>query len=170
MVSDMFLNAFSANVGPVPAAMIVVLVMALLFEVLLLRGRLGQRLYGTGSSAEASRVVGIGTDWVRMGAYLFCALTAAAAGLLIAARIGSGDPQAGSSFTLTSITAVVIGGASVFGGRGTAIGTLIGAVAVGLMQNALNLMHVSAYYQYVWAGALTLVAVAGYSLRTARRK
>ena len=124
-----------------------------------MRGRLGQRLYGVGSSSEASFVVGIGADGVRARAYIFCALAASIAGLMIAARIGSGDPQAGSSFTLASVTAVVVGGVSVFGGRGTAIGVLLGAIAVGVMQNALNLIHVSAYYQYVWTGGLTLLAV-----------
>jgi ribose transport system ATP-binding protein len=164
-VSDLFLNVFDSSFGGVPAAAIVVLVLTVIFEVLLVRGRLGQRLYATGSSEEASFVVGIRTDLVRAGAYIACALAAALAGLLIAARIGSGDPQSGSAFTLTSITAVVIGGANLFGGRGTAVGALLGAIAVGLMQNALNLMHVSAYYQYVWAGALTLIAVVGYALR-----
>ena len=72
--------------------------------------------------------------------------------------------------TLSSVTAVVVGGVSVLGGRGTAIGVLAGAIAVGVMQNALNLMHVSAYYQYVWTGGLTLVAVAGYSLRTSKAR
>ena len=164
-VSDVFLNVFDSSFGIMPAAAIVVLVLTIAFEMILVRGRLGQRLYATGSSEEASFVVGIRTGLVRAGAYVACALTAALAGLLIAARIGSGDPQSGSAFTLTSITAVVIGGADVFGGRGTAVGALLGAIAVGLMQNALNLMHVSAYYQYVWAGALTLIAVVGYALR-----
>jgi ribose/xylose/arabinose/galactoside ABC-type transport system permease subunit len=118
---------------------------------------------------------------------------------------GSGDPQAGAQFTLTSITAVVIGGASVFGGRGTAIGALAGAILVGLMQNALyqfclsathrarfratararfgneamigsdhrvlvlNHLQVSAYYQYIWTGALTLIAVIVFSFGSRRR-
>ena len=68
------------------------------------------------------------------------------------------------------MTAVVVGGVSVFGGRGTAVGVLLGAIAVGVMQNALNLMQVSAYYQYIWTGGLTLIAVVGYSLRVSRGK
>jgi ribose transport system ATP-binding protein len=168
LVSDTFLDTFGSNIGPVPASALVVAALFVVAEILLLRGRLGQRLYGVGSSTEASIVVGINTALVRAGAYIFCSLCAAAAGLLIAARIGSGDPQAGASFTLSSVTAVVVGGVSVFGGRGTAIGVLAGAIAVGVMQNALNLMHVSAYYQYVWTGGLTLIAVAGYSLRMSK--
>ena len=169
LVGERFLDLFGADIGPVPGAALVVVLMFVAAEILLVRGRLGLRLYAVGSNAEAAHVVGIGTARVRAGAYVVCALCAAAAGLLIAARIGSGDPQAGASFTLASVTAVVVGGASVFGGRGTAVGVLLGAVAVGVMQNA-NLMHVSAYFQYVWTGGLTLIAVAGYSLRPSRRR
>ncbi len=170
LVGDRFLDLFGADVGPVPGAALVVVFLFGAAEILLLRGRLGLRLYAVGSNSEAAHVVGIGTARVRAGAYVVCALCAAAAGLLIAARIGSGDPQAGASFTLASVTAVVVGGVSVFGGRGTAVGVLLGAIAVGVMQNALNLMHVSAYFQYVWTGGLTLIAVAGYSLRPSRRR
>ena len=67
---------------------------------------------------------------------------AALAGLVVAARIGSGDPQAGRQFTLASVTAVVVGGTSIFGGRGTVVGTLLGAILVILMQNSLNQLHV----------------------------
>lgn len=170
MVSDSYLDFFEAHLGPVPVAALLVVVLAIIFEILLLRGRFGQRLYGTGSSPEAARVAGLATGLIRLGAYSFCAVMSALAGLLIAARIGSGDPQAGMAFTLTSITAVVVGGASVFGGRGTAVGTLLGAIVVGLMQNALNLMQVTAYYQYIWAGALTLVAVASHALQRSTHK
>ena len=170
LVGDRFVDAFSTSLGPVPAAAVVVTALFLVAELLLVRGRIGHRLYAVGSNAEAAHVVGIATRAVRAAAYMACALCAAGAGLLIAARIGSGDPQAGASFTLASVTAVVVGGVSVFGGRGTAIGVLLGAIAVGVMQNALNLMHVSAYFQYVWTGGLTLIAVAGYSLRPSRTR
>ena len=170
LVSETFIDLVTANLGPVPIAALLIVLAFGLVELLLVRGRLGQRLYGVGSSSEASFVVGIGADGVRARAYIFCALAASIAGLMIAARIGSGDPQAGSSFTLASVTAVVVGGVTVFGGRGTAIGVLLGAIAVGVMQNALNLIHVSAYYQYVWTGGLTLLAVVGYSFNGARSK
>ncbi|RFC67573.1 MULTISPECIES: ATP-binding cassette domain-containing protein [Mesorhizobium] len=170
LVSDTFLNVFEFSFGSVPAVAIVILVLYLAMELLLVRGRLGQRLYAVGSNAEASTVVGINIGVVRTAAYVFCGLCAAGAGLIVAARIGSGDPQAGATFTLSSVTAVVVGGVSVFGGRGTAIGVLLGAVAVGVMQNALNLMQVSAYYQYIWTGGLTLLAVAGFSLRLSARR
>ena len=168
LIGETFIDLVTTNLGPVPVATLLIVLAYGLLELLLVRGRLGQRLYGVGSSSEASFVVGIGADSVRARAYVVCALAASISGLLIAARIGSGDPQAGASFTLASVTAVVVGGASVFGGRGTAVGVLLGAIAVGVMQNALNLMHVSAYYQYIWTGGLTLLAVVGYSFRRAR--
>jgi ribose/xylose/arabinose/galactoside ABC-type transport system permease subunit len=103
-------------------------------------------------------------------AYLFSGLMAALAGLVIAARIGSGDPQAGSQFTLSSIAAVVVGGTSVFGGRGTMIGTLLGATILVLLQDVLNQLHVTAYYQYIWTGGLLLLAVGLYSINEYRRR
>jgi ribose transport system ATP-binding protein len=133
-------------------------------EILQLRGRIGIQLYAIGSNPEAAFVAGTPVRRVRFFAYLFCGLMAAVAGLVVAARIGSGDPQAGSQFTLASVTAVVVGGTSIFGGRGTVVGTLLGAILLILMQNSLNQIHVSAYYQYIWTGSLMLVAVAAYSV------
>jgi ribose transport system ATP-binding protein len=158
-----FADAVLARAGNVPIAMMVALLVALAFELLLVRGRVGLRLYSVGSSEEAAYVAGIGTRRVRVAAYVLAGLMAAIAGLIVAARIGSGDPQAGTSFTLLSITAVVLGGASVVGGRGTALGALVACVLVMLIQNAMNQLHVSAYWQYVWTGLLTLTAVAIYA-------
>ena len=169
LVSLSFIDTIGAQFGWVPAAAVASVLMYILAEACLIRGRIGQRLYATGSAPEAAAAIGIRPALVRSAAYVFCGLMAAAAGLVLAARIGSGDPQAGSAYTLSSITAVVIGGTSVFGGRGTAVATLLGAIAVGVMQNALNLMHVSAYWQYVWTGLLTLLAVSAYSMRLPRR-
>ena len=168
-LSPAFLDAAAAQIGPAPIAPLIVVVLYLLAEWVLVRGRIGARLYAVGSSNEAAFVVGVRIGAVRAGAYVFCSLCAVLGELMIAARIGSGDPQAGAQFTLTSITAVVIGGASVFGGRGTAIGALAGAMLVGLMQNALNHLQVSAYYQYIWTGALTLIAVIVFSFGSRRR-
>ncbi len=170
LLGDRFLDGLGAAIGPVPVAGLVVVALFACAEALLLRGRLGQALYAVGSNAEAAHAVGIDSAWMRAGAYLACGLCAASAGLLVAARIGSGDPQAGASFTLASVTAVVVGGVSVFGGSGTTVGVLLGAIAVGVMQNALNLMHVSAYFQYIWTGGLTVLAVAGYALRLSRTR
>jgi ribose transport system ATP-binding protein len=163
-VSETFADAMTLRIGSVPVIGALTIIFGIAGEIFLLRGRIGTRLYAIGSDIEASFIAGIRVGRVRFLAYLFCGLMAAVAGLVIAARIGSGDPQAGSQFTLASITAVVVGGTSIFGGRGTMIGTLLGAVFVVLMQNSLNQLHVTAYYQYIWTGALTLLAVAAFSV------
>lgn len=167
--------AILSRIGAVPLVFAAALVFALMFELVLLRGRAGARLYATGASPEAARAVGIDPGRVRIAAYAFSGIAASVAGLIIAARIGSGDPQAGSAFTLASVTAVVVGGTPVFGGSGTATGTLMGALLVMLTQNVLNQLHVSAYWQYVWTGGLTLAAVSffvfrGESARAAARR
>ena len=153
------------RINSVPVIGALAFMLGIAGELFLLRGRIGTCLYAIGSNIEAAFIAGIRVGQVRFFAYLFCGLMAALAGLVIAARIGSGDPQSGSQFTLASITAVVVGGTSIFGGRGTMIGTLLGAVFVVLMQNSLNQLHVTAYYQYIWTGALMLLAVAAYSIR-----
>ena len=158
------------RLGMVPVAFAFALVLYVVAEMLLLRGRLGARFYATGGNVASARAAGITTDRLRAGAYLFSGLMAAVAGLIIAARIGSGDPQAGTTFTLSTVTAVVVGGTLIFGGVGTAVGTMLGAVLIILMQNVLNQLYVSAYWQYVWTGLLTLVAVGFHGLRTPERR
>ena len=169
-VSDTFSDFVTMRLAWVPAAGLVVLVFAAFGEFCLAKSKIGVRLYATGSRPEAAFVAGIPIGRVRCLAYLFSSLMAALAGLVIAARIGSGDPQAGAQFTLSSIAAVVVGGTSVFGGRGTMIGTLLGATLLVLLQDVLNQLHVTAYYQYIWTGALLLVAVALYSIGEYRRR
>jgi ribose transport system ATP-binding protein len=163
-VSETFSDLITMRVGWIPVAGVVVLLISGLGELCLVRSRIGVRLYATGSRPEAAFVAGTPVGRVRLLAYLFSGLMAAVAGLVIAARIGSGDPQAGAQFTLSSIAAVVVGGTSVFGGRGTMIGTFLGAILLVLLQDALNQLHVTAYYQYIWTGTLLLVAVALYSI------
>lgn len=163
-VNTGFASFMTADVGSVPMIAVVTFLGFLIIEFLLRRTRAGMSLYATGSSREAAYISGIKVDRVRTIAYALSGLASAVGGLLLAARLGSGDPSAGATFTLASVTAVVVGGVSVFGGRGTLIGALMGAVIVMGIQNVLNLLHVSSYYQYVWIGILTLAGVAAYSV------
>jgi ribose transport system ATP-binding protein len=166
LVSYTFADAVTYRIGPVPVAAVIVLIIYLIGEFALVRGRIGAALYATGSNREAAFVAGIPVQRVRMGAYIFSSVMAVLAGLIVSSRIGGGDPQVGSQFTLAAVTAVVVGGTSIFGGRGTLIGTLMGCILILSMQSALNQLRVSAYYQYIWIGALTLFAVAVYSVRS----
>jgi ribose transport system ATP-binding protein len=169
-VSEGFADLVTMRLGWFPVAGLALLAIGIIGEILLVKGRIGTSLYAVGSRWEAAFVAGIRVNRIRCFAYLFSGFMAALAGLVVTARIGSGDPQAGSQFTLSSIAAVVVGGTSVFGGRGTLAGTLFGATLLVMMQNVLNQLHVTAYYQYIWTGALLLSAVALYSIDEYRRR
>ena len=165
-IDEGFVDLMTMKFGSLPLIFAIVLISYAAAEFLLVRGRLGGRVYAIGGSREAATAVGLPIRQVRAAGYVFCGFCAAAAELIVASRIGSGDPQAGSTFTLASITAVVVGGTSVFGGSGTAIGSLLGVLLIVIMQNALNQLQVTAYWQYVWTGALTLAAVTIYTARS----
>lgn len=119
----------------------------------------GRHIYAVGNSPEASRLTGISTDRVLLGVYALAGVFYGIASLLSVARIGAGDPNAGQTENLDAITAVVLGGTSLFGGRGIIIGTLIGALIVGVFRNGLTLMGVSSVYQILVTGVLVILAV-----------
>jgi fructose transport system permease protein len=120
---------------------------------------LGRHIYAVGSDAEAARLTGISTDRVLLSVYTLAGLIYGVAGLLLVSRTGVGDPQSGQTENLDSITAVVLGGTSLFGGRGLILGTLIGAVIVGVIRNGLILMGVESVYQVLITGVLVILAV-----------
>lgn len=120
----------------------------------------GRHVYAVGNNPEATRLVGIPTERVILGVYVLAGVFYGIASLLAVARTGVGDPNAGQTENLDAITAVVLGGTSLFGGRGVIIGTLIGAVVVGVLRNGLTLMGVSSVYQVLITGILVIVAVA----------
>jgi fructose transport system permease protein len=119
----------------------------------------GRHVYAVGNNAEATRLVGIPTQRVLLGVYVVAGLFYGIASLLSVARTGVGDPNAGQTENLDAITAVVLGGTSLFGGRGVVLGTLVGALIVGVFRNGLTLMGVSSIYQVLVTGILVILAV-----------
>ena len=119
----------------------------------------GRHIYAVGNSPEATRLTGISTDKVLLGVYVLAGVFYGLASLLSVARIGAGDPNAGQTENLDAITAVVLGGTSLFGGRGIILGTLVGALIVGVFRNGLTLMGVSSVYQILVTGVLVILAV-----------
>lgn len=119
----------------------------------------GRHIYAVGNSPEATRLTGISTDKVLLGVYMLAGVFYGLASLLSVARIGAGDPNAGQTENLDAITAVVLGGTSLFGGRGIILGTLVGALIVGVFRNGLTLMGVSSVYQILVTGILVILAV-----------
>ncbi|NUW39061.1 ABC transporter permease [Nonomuraea rhodomycinica] len=131
----------------------------LLFAYLLGYTAWGRHVYALGNSPEVARLTGIRTGRLIVGVYALAGLVYGLAALLLVSRTGVGDPQAGQTDNLDSITAVVLGGTSLFGGRGTVLGTLIGALIVGVFRNGLQLMGVPSIYQTLITGILVILAV-----------
>jgi len=120
----------------------------------------GRHVYAVGNNPEATRLTGIATHRVLLGVYVLAGLFYGIASLLSVARTGVGDPNAGQTENLDAITAVVLGGTSLFGGRGIVLGSLVGAMIVGVFRNGLTLMGVSSIYQVLVTGVLVILAVA----------
>ena len=119
----------------------------------------GRHVYAVGNNPEATRLVGIPTQRVLLKVYVMAGVFYGIASLLSVARTGVGDPNAGQTENLDAITAVVLGGTSLFGGRGVILGTLVGAIVVGVLRNGLTLMGVSSVYQVLVTGILVILAV-----------
>ena len=119
----------------------------------------GRHLYAVGGHVEAARLSGIDTRRLLLAVYALSGLSAGLAALLSVARTGVGDPQAGQTENLDTVTAVVLGGTSLFGGRGVILGSLVGALIVGVFRNGLTLMGVSSVWQLLVTGILVILAV-----------
>jgi fructose transport system permease protein len=130
----------------------------------------GRHVYAVGDDPEAARLTGINTRRVLLGVYALAGLSYGVAAMLLVARTELGDPNAGQTTeNLDAITAVVLGGTSLFGGRGSVIGTLIGATIVGVFRNGLTLIGVEVIYQYLVTGILVILAVSVDQLTHRRR-
>jgi len=148
--------------GTVMGIQVPILVMAAVYIVawiLLNHLSFGRYVYAIGGNEEAARLSGIRVPRYKMLVYVISGLTAALAGLVLTSRLMSGQPNAGEGFELDAIAAVVLGGAAISGGRGAIIGTLVGAMMLGVLNNGLNLMSVSPYIQNVVKGGIILAAI-----------
>jgi ribose transport system ATP-binding protein len=150
--------------GPIPAAFIVLVVVALGLEYGLRRLKQGWRLRAVGSNEESARRIGVRIDRTFITGYIASSLLTAVGAVMLMTQIGVGDPRQGINYTLSSITAVVLGGTSLSGGRGTFIGTVLGAVLATEVLNAVTFLGLSQTYQYVFQGALIVVSALIYSI------
>jgi ribose/xylose/arabinose/galactoside ABC-type transport system permease subunit/ABC-type sugar transport system substrate-binding protein len=153
--------------GWLPVPVLVMVVMGLITAVVLGRTYIGRSMYAIGGNEEAARLSGLRVKRQKLAIYALSGLFAAAAGIVLASRLSSAQPQAAQGYELDAIAAVVIGGASLAGGTGKASGTLIGALILAVLRNGLNLLSVSAFWQQVVIGVVIALAVL---LDTVRRK
>nr|WP_202944527.1 ABC transporter permease [Oscillochloris trichoides] len=143
-----------------PVSFAVVLICYILVSLFLTYTRTGRHIYAIGGNPQAARVSGINVDRTLVFVYTVCGMFAGLSGLLLAGRTNSGFPNAGVGQELDAISAVIIGGASFFGGRGTVLGVFAGALVIGLMRNILNLRNVPVFWQQVLIGVVIIVVVA----------
>jgi ribose transport system permease protein len=150
-------GGYVAHLIPIPVMWM--LAMFVLFWFLLTKTVFGRHVYATGGNEEAAKLSGVKTDGVQILVYTISGAMAALAGVILTSRLDSAQPTAGAGYELDAITAVVLGGTSLSGGRGWIFGTLVGALIIGVLNNGLNLLGVSSFYQQVIKGSVILVAV-----------
>ncbi len=147
------------QIAGIPIGVIVMFVVALVVSLVLSRSVFGRWLYASGGNERAAELSGVPTSRVKVWVYVVSGVCSALAGLILSSELTSAGPTAGTSYELTAIAAVVIGGAALTGGRGTVRGTLLGAFVIGFLSDGLVIVGVSAYWQTVFTGAVIVVAV-----------
>ena len=158
VIQKTMLDLSTNSVGPLRWSVILALVVAVGAHILLFQTRFGTHLLATGGNAEGSRAVGVRVARVKMAAYTISGAMAGLAAILLVARVGSAEPAAATSLLLNAVAAVVLGGVSLFGGRGTIAGPVIGAVLLTALVNGLTLAGVSEAYQPIAVGTVVVAS------------
>lgn len=153
-----------------PLPVWIMLALTALFVVVTKRTRFGRHLYAVGGNERAARLTGLNVPRIKLAVYTLAGALAGVAGLIVTARLDSAQPNAGLGYELDSIAAVVIGGTSLSGGRGSVTGTVLGCLIIGVLNNGLFLLNVSPFWQQVIKGLVILLAVALDKLSTRQRE
>ena len=169
-IARSFQDAAATRWDYIPATSVLTLLLLSLIAVYVDRSRFGLRLRAVGWNERSARLAGVSIGEIKVTAYIGSALLASAAGLFIASRTGSGDPLVGNAYQLSSISAGVLGGVDLFGGRGTVWGAIAGALVLAMIGNVLNLLGVVAYWQWIVQGLILLLAVALYAVDFGHRR
>lgn len=151
--------AGSANIGFFPVCFIIVIVIFVIAGIFLTKTPLGRKIYSVGGNKEAARLSGINVNFSLNFVYIMCGIMCAIAGIIMVGRVGTATPLAGETYDTDAIAACVIGGASFNGGKGTAAGTLIGALLIAVIRNGLNLLGAQTDMQYIVIGLVIILAV-----------
>jgi ribose transport system permease protein len=151
---------FYSHIGPIPWIFVITVAIGVLLAGVLARMRFGRHVYAVGGNPSVARAVGINVGLVTTACYVISGVLAAGAGFLLAARAGLGAPSAGAGLELSAIATVVLGGASLAGGRGRLLGTAGGIALLALIQNSFTQLSISSYYQTLVLGAVIVAAVA----------
>lgn len=158
-LSDSFNFIGGGDVFGIPFPIIVLVIIFTICSITLKKTLLGRYIYAVGGNEQAARASGINVNQVKLAVYSISGLLAGLAGVLLTSRITTGQPNAGAGFELDAIAAAVIGGTSTSGGTGTMTGTLVGVLLIGVINNGLDLLNVTSYYQQVVMGIIIIGAV-----------
>jgi ribose/xylose/arabinose/galactoside ABC-type transport system permease subunit len=153
-------NNLAGTIGPIPTPAIIAGVLAVVSALVLRFTRFGEYTYAIGGNEEAARFSGVPVNRYKVAVYTLCGALAATAGVVLTARLRTAEPNAATGYELDAIAATVMGGTSLFGGEGTVVGTVIGALIIATLRNGLNLMNVQAFYQQLAIGLVIILAVA----------
>lgn len=154
----------------IPIGVLFLIAVAIIFSLLLNRTAFGRWVYSTGGNARAAELSGVPVKRVQVVVYMLSGICAALAGLVLSSQLTSAGPTAGTTYELTAIAAVVVGGAALTGGRGGVRGTLLGAFVIGFLSDGLVIIGVSSYWQTVFTGAVIVLAVLLNSIQYRRRR
>lgn len=154
-----FGNIGGGSLAKIPYPVIIMIVIFLICYYILHQTKIGRYTYALGGNEESTKLSGINTDKIKIFVYTVSGFLAAVAGVIITSRLFSAQPNAGSGYELDAIAAVVLGGTSLTGGKGKIVGTIIGALIIGVLSNALNLLNVTSYFQMIAKGIVILIAV-----------
>ena len=159
IMDERFVKIGTGSLGLVPVPVIYMLVMIVIFSILLNKTKFGTYIYAIGGNREAARLSGVPIKLTEIAVFTIAGFMASFAGIVLAARMYSGQPSVGDGHELNAIAACVLGGISMSGGVGRIGGTVMGVLVMGVINNGLNLLNVSTYWQYVAKGAIILIAV-----------
>jgi len=157
--NDTFISLGTGYIGPIPTPVVIAAVILIVGQFILRKTKFGRYVYATGGNQEAAVTSGINVDRIKIIVFLISGMLSGLAGSILACRLFSGNPTAGQGFELDVISAVVIGGTSLFGGVGSMWGTLIGALTVGIIGNGLTILGVGYFYQLIAKGVIIYIAI-----------
>ncbi|MGI6080530.1 MAG: ABC transporter permease [Candidatus Avilachnospira sp.] len=158
-IPDSFRDMFNHKiVQGVPNSVILMLILAVIMGVILNKTRFGNYLYSVGGNEEAAKLSGVNVDRTKIMGYVICGVCAAFAGMVMLASLGTGEPAAGQGYELDAIAAAAIGGTRMAGGKGTILGTVLGAILLSALKIGMILLNVDTFYQYIATGVIIVLA------------
>lgn len=169
-LSDSYARISGGSVMGIPNPVIFLIILAVIFSFILKKTIIGKYTYAVGSNEDASKLSGINVSKVKCFVYGVSGLLSAVSGIILSSRLISAQPTEGMGYEMDAIAAVVIGGASLMGGTGTIIGTILGAFIMSVLRNGLNMLNVSGFWQQFAVGAVVLIAVYIDSLKNKKAK